>query len=175
MAAAAAPSPAIDWNAIRQDFPRALNEVYFNSSAQHPLGKHTVRGMQRYMDFLHFGPGEGREDFWETGLREVKPMFAKLIGAKPSEVAFCPSTTIGENIFVNGMDLRGGNVVTNDLHYTASLANYKVRESQHGLDLRVVKHRDWAIDMNGGHGLCPTSSPRALMILRPSRKPVWII
>ena len=81
----------------RADFPRALNETYFNSAAQHPLGNHTVRGMQRYIEFLSKGPGEGREDFWETGFLQVKPMFAKLINAKPSEIALCGSTTIGEN------------------------------------------------------------------------------
>ncbi len=142
----AAASAPIDWAAVRNDFPRALNEVYFNSSAQHPLGVHTVRGMRNYIDFLHLGPGGGREDFWEHGFQQVKPMFAKLIGAKPGEVGLCPSTTVGENWFLNGMDLRGGNVVTNDLHYTASLANYKAREAEQGLDVRVVKHRDWRID-----------------------------
>jgi selenocysteine lyase/cysteine desulfurase len=135
-----------DFSKLRADFPRALNETYFNSAAQHPLGNHTVRGMQRYIEFLAKGPGEGREDFWETGFREVKPMFAKLINAKPSEIALCGSTTIGENILVNGLDLRGGNVVTNDLHYTSSLSNYLQRRDQ-GLDVRVVKHRDWHIDV----------------------------
>jgi selenocysteine lyase/cysteine desulfurase len=141
-AAAAAP----DFTTTRDDFPRALNETYFNSAAQHPLGNHTVAAMQRYLDYLHKGPGEGRVDFWETGLREVKPMFARLIGAKPSEIAYCGSTTIGENIVVNGLDLRGGNVVTNDLHYSASLANYLTRSAR-GLDVRIVKHRDWHIDL----------------------------
>src|SRR5918992_2356068 len=145
-AAAAAPAAAPDFSKVRADFPRALNETYFNSAAQHPLGNHTVRGMQRYIDFLAKGPGEGREDFWETGFREVKPMFARLINAKPSEVALCGSTTIGENILLNGMDLTDGNVVTNDLHYTASLSNYLQRRNQ-GLDVRVVKHRDWHIDV----------------------------
>src|SRR5215207_9303266 len=122
-AAHAAASPAAsspDFSKLRADFPRALNETYFNSAAQHPLGDHTVRGMQRYIEFLAKGPGEGREDFWETGFLQVKPMFAKLINAKPSEIALCGSTTIGENILLNGLDLTGGNVVTNDLHYTAS-------------------------------------------------------
>src|SRR5688572_11726822 len=150
LAVAAAPSAQpqaspSDFSKLRADFPRALNETYFNSAAQHPLGNHTVRGMQRYIDFLAKGPGEGREDFWETGFRQVKPMFAKLINAKPSEIALCGSTTIGENILLNGMDLRSGNVVTNDLHYSASLSNYLQRGDQ-GLDVRVVKHRDWHID-----------------------------
>jgi selenocysteine lyase/cysteine desulfurase len=146
-ATAAAAPPAPDFSALRQDFPRALNETYFNSAAQHPLGNHTVRGMYRYIDFLHQGPGGGRTDFWEEGFLQVKPMFARLINAKPSEIALCPSTTVGENIILNGLDFSGGgNVVTNDLHYTACLANYLQRRGQ-GLDVRIVKHRDWRIEL----------------------------
>jgi selenocysteine lyase/cysteine desulfurase len=146
MLAAASPAASPDFSKLRADFPRALNETYFNSAAQHPLGNHTVRGMQRYIEFLANGPGEGREDFWETGFLQVKPMFAKLINAKTSEIALCGSTTIGENTLLNGLDLRGGNIVTNDLHYTASLSNYLQRRDQ-GLDVRVIKHRDWHIDL----------------------------
>jgi selenocysteine lyase/cysteine desulfurase len=145
-AASSAPDASPNFSKIRADFPRALNETYFNSAAQHPLGNHTVRGMQRYIEFLAKGPGESREDFWETGFLQVKPMFAKLINAKPSEIALCGSTTIGENILLNGIDLRAGNVVTNDLHYTSSLSNYLQRRD-HGLDVRIVKHRDWHIDL----------------------------
>ena len=142
-AAAAVP----DFSALRKDFPRALNETYFNSAAQHPLGNHTARGMQKYIEFMHLGPGGGRQDFWEHGLSEVKPMFARLINAKPGEIATCLSTTVGENIILNGMDLAGGNVVTNDLHYVASLANYLTRQKVQGLEVRIVKHRDWATDL----------------------------
>jgi len=131
----------------RKDFPRAMNETYFNSAAQHPLGNHCVAGMRRYMDFMNKGPGEGRKDFWEEGFPRMKTMFARLINAKPSEIVFTGSTTIGENTILNGMDLRGGNVVTNDLHYTASLSNYLTRRQAQGLDVRIVKHRDWAIDL----------------------------
>jgi selenocysteine lyase/cysteine desulfurase len=143
---AAAATGTIDLSKqCRQDFPRALNETYFNSAAQHPLGNHTVRGMHRYIEFLHKGPGEGRLDFWEHGFREVKGMFAKLIGAKPAEIAFCGSTTIGENILLNGMGFRGKNIVTNDLHYSASLANYLQRRDR-GIEVRIVKHKNWQID-----------------------------
>ena len=144
---AGAANAAPDFSALRRDFPRALNETYFNSAAQHPLGNHTARGMQKYIEFMHLGPGEGRRDFWEEGLSEVKPMFARLINAKPSEIATCPSTTVGENMILNGMDLAGGNVVTNDLHYSASLANYLTRRKAEGLDVRIVKHRDWQTDI----------------------------
>ena len=47
-----------------------------------------------------------------------------------------------------GMDLpkRGGNVVLDELHFETSLYMYKSLEAK-GLQLRVVKHRDWAIDI----------------------------
>jgi selenocysteine lyase/cysteine desulfurase len=148
VAAAAAVGAPVDLSLqCRKDFPRGMNETYFNSAAQHPLGNHCAAGMQRYIDFMQKGPGEGRKDFWEGGFLQVKPMFAKLINAKPSEIAFTGSTTIGENTILNGMDLRGGNVVTNDLHYTASLSNYLTRQKLQGLEVRIVKNRDWQIEL----------------------------
>jgi selenocysteine lyase/cysteine desulfurase len=44
------------------------------------------------------------------------------------------------------MNLRGGNVVTNDLHYSESVSNYLTRQKLMGLEVRIVKHRDWDID-----------------------------
>ncbi len=148
MAAAAKDGPKPpDFAEVRKNFPRAWKETYFNAAAQHPLGIHAMRGMQRYMDFMSTGWTDGLHDFWEEGFLQVKPMFAKLINANPGEIAFTGSTTIGENTLVNGMDLRGGNVVTNDLHYSESISGYLTRKKLADLDVRIVKHRDWDIDM----------------------------
>jgi selenocysteine lyase/cysteine desulfurase len=70
-----------------------------------------------------------------------------LINAVASEVAFTASTSDGENIVVMGLDLarKKGNVVIDELHFTTSLYMYKELEKQ-GVELRIVKHRDWAID-----------------------------
>jgi selenocysteine lyase/cysteine desulfurase len=48
-----------------------------------------------------------------------------------------------------GMDLakKGGNVVIDELHFTTSLYMYKELEKK-GVELRIVKHRNWAIDVN---------------------------
>jgi selenocysteine lyase/cysteine desulfurase len=143
--AAAASLP--DFAEVRKNFPRAVKETYFNAAAQHPLGLHAVKGMQRYIDFMSQGWTGGLHDFWEEGFTQVKPMFARLINAKPGEVAFTGSTTIGENTLVNGMDLRGHNVVTNDLHYSTSISNYLSRQKLQGLDVRIVRNRDWNIDL----------------------------
>ena len=54
-----------------------------------------------------------------------------------------------ESNVLNGMadHLAGGNVVTNDLAFSAVLCNYKVREAA-GLQVRIVRNRDWRIDMD---------------------------
>jgi selenocysteine lyase/cysteine desulfurase len=94
------------------------------------------------------GAGEGRADFGEEQQNDLKRRFAQIIGAKPNEIAFVQNTSDGENIVVMGMDLprRGGNVVLDELHFDTSLYMYKSLEAK-GLELRVVKHRDWAIDI----------------------------
>jgi selenocysteine lyase/cysteine desulfurase len=105
--------------------------------------------MQEYIGYLTNGPDVGRAKFENFELQEnVRGMFARLIHAKPSEIAFVQSTQIGENLVLEGLEIQasGGNVVTNNLHYGGSLANYRERK-QRGLDVRVVKHRDFTIDM----------------------------
>ncbi|HWC00727.1 MAG TPA: aminotransferase class V-fold PLP-dependent enzyme [Bryobacteraceae bacterium] len=145
-AAAGASAAAPDFAEVRKNFPRAVKETYFNAAAQHPLGLHAVRAMEGYMDFMCNGWTGGLRDFWEEGFPQIKPMFARLIHAKPAEIAFTGSTTIGENTLVNGMDLRGGNVVTNDLHYSTSISDYLTRQKLQGLEVRIVRNRDWTID-----------------------------
>ena len=59
------------------------------------------------------------------------------------------STTDGENLVVAGLDLaeRGGNVVIDDLHFSASRYLYTALESAGHVELRVVRHRNWKIDI----------------------------
>ena len=59
-----------------------------------------------------------------------------------------PSTQIAENHVLDGLGVHGSgvNVVTNDLHYGGSLYNYRVRKER-GLDVRIVKHKDYTIDL----------------------------
>ena len=134
---------------VRADFPIASAQTYLNSAAIHPLSVPASRAFERYMDFRLHGAGEGRRDFDNDQQIDLKRRFAQLIGAKgPDEIAFVQNTSDGENIVVMGMDLakKGGNVVLDELHFETSLYMYKSLEAK-GLQLRVVKHRNWSIDI----------------------------
>src|SRR5215467_5038219 len=143
----AAPKSA-EFEAIRNEFPRAVEQVYLDAAANTPLPKYTAEGMRKYLDFHMYGPGEGRGAYANEALRQVKPLFAKLINAKPSEIGFVICTKAGEASVVNGLNIQGsgGNVVTNDLHYAGAIHDYIGRRKA-GMDVRIVKHRDWRIDL----------------------------
>jgi selenocysteine lyase/cysteine desulfurase len=145
---AEAPGGPVFPPSVRADFPIASRQTYLNSAAIHPMSVPASRALADHVEFRLKGGGEGRADFGEEPQKDLKRRFAQLIGAKANEIAFVQNTSDGENIVVMGMDLprRGGNVVLDELHFETSLYMYKSLEAK-GLELRVVKHRDWAIDI----------------------------
>jgi selenocysteine lyase/cysteine desulfurase len=147
-AAVAAAATVPDFDSVRNEFPRATSQVYLDAAAHMPLPKYTAEGMRRYLDFHMYGPGEGRGEYASEAQRQVRPLFAKLINAKPSEIGLVMCTKAGEAAVVNGLRIQesGGNLVTNDLHYAGSVHDYIGRRKA-GMDVRIVKHRDWHIDL----------------------------
>jgi selenocysteine lyase/cysteine desulfurase len=147
-AAAAAGATVPDLQSVRSEFPRATSQVYLDAAAHMPLPKYTAEGMRRYLDFHMYGPGEGRGEYAAEAQRQVRPLFAKLINAKPSEIGLVLCTKAGEAAVVNGLRIQesGGNLVTNDLHYAGSIHDYIGRQKA-GMDVRIVRHRDWRIEL----------------------------
>lgn len=132
---------------VRDEFPLAATETYMNAAALHPVGRFAARAIEQGLQYRLHGPGPGRVDFGNDRQADLKKRFGALINAAPSEIAFTSSTSDGENIVVMGMDLakKKGNIVIDELHFTTSLYMYKELEKQ-GVELRIVKHRDWKID-----------------------------
>ena len=133
---------------VGADFPSVLRETYMNSAAMHPVGTFAADAIKSVVDYRLYGPGEGRSDFGAAKQDELKKKFGALINASASEIAYTANTTDGENIVVMGLDLanrRGSNIVIDELHFTSSLYMYKELEKK-GVELRIVKHKNWAID-----------------------------
>jgi selenocysteine lyase/cysteine desulfurase len=135
--------------AVRADFPSAALETYMNAAAMHPLGTFAARAVEEGLAYRLHGPGPGRVDFGGDKQQDLKTRYGQMIGATANEIAYTANTSDGENIVVMGMDLakRGGNIVIDELHFTTSLYMYKELEKK-GVQLRIVKHRDWRIDVN---------------------------
>lgn len=139
--------PAPDFERIRDDFPRVINEVYMDNASTHPINIYTAAALHRYAEWAKNEVGEPWWPGYIDTRDECKQSFARLINADPDEIAFARSTVEAENNVLNGMDFKGGNVVTTDLHYTASLYSYKMREQRDGLKVKIIKHNDWQFDV----------------------------
>jgi selenocysteine lyase/cysteine desulfurase len=136
-----------DFSRIREDFPRVRSEVYMDNASTHPINIYTAAALHRYTEWAKNNVGEPWWPDWTDTREACRQQFATLINASADEIAFARSTVEAENDMLNGMDLKGGEVVTTDLHYSASLYSYKMREMRDGLKVHIIKHNDWYFDV----------------------------
>ncbi len=133
---------------LQSEFPVTHAEVCLNNARWHPLGVGARRAIDAYLDYKASGGGAAA-DYGSKIQQEAKTRFSALIGARPAEISFVPSTLAGENLVVAalGLPVCGGNVVTDALHFEGSLYLYGELEKQ-GLDVRTVRPRNWRIGIN---------------------------
>lgn len=129
----------------KADFSIERGFTYLNAAYTHPIPNISVQAARRAADSR--GSMGASSSASKTTPREL---FAKLINAKPTEIAHVSSTSAGENLVVRalGLDHRfDGNVVTDGLHFEGSLMHL-LELKKRGLDVRVVAPtRDARIDM----------------------------
>ena len=146
LTAAAAPGAAQARTFPRKsDFLIDSGYTYLNAAYTHPIPKVSLDAVRR--------AAEGRATLpppagGQSGT--PKTLFAELINAKPSEIAYVSSTSAGENLVVQALDLDrrfDGNVVTDGLHFEGALLHLMELKKQ-GLDVRVVKPtKEYRIDL----------------------------
>ena len=145
LAAVAALPPADGSLPARGDFAIPEGQTYLNSAFIHPIPVAAAQAVSRYVETRTFS----RERWSGDELAAtVRAQFAGLINARPSEIGLVESTSRGENLVVNGLGLssNAGNVVTDALHFEGSLILYGELQKR-GLDVRLVRPRDWRIDL----------------------------
>ena len=131
---------------LRSLFPRLDHEVYLNAASGTPLGKFAEDGLRRYEELWRLGPAASSWSDVHGMLDGVREAFARMIGAKPDEIGFVHCTKEGEQIVLDGLPklAAGGNVVTNDMHFSGSLHNL-VGLRKAGMDVRIVRAENWDV------------------------------
>jgi selenocysteine lyase/cysteine desulfurase len=127
------------------DFAIPEDVTYINSAYIHPMPRVAVAALNEYARTRSQPEAQSHR----LEIDSVKDEFAALINAKPSEISFVTSTSAGENLIVNGMDIArgGGNVVTDALHFDGAIMHLSELKARYGVDLRLVQPRDWRIEM----------------------------
>ncbi len=124
---------------IREQFPITKNKVFLNHAAQSPLPKLVADAVRKCAEeFSNFGTTSIK---WNGG---GKPFFAKLIGAKPEEIALVENTSTGLNIAANVLRYPpGSKIVTTDLEYPSVV--YPWLRKSLGVKVHYVKNVDGKI------------------------------
>lgn len=130
----------------RADFAIPRDQTYLNSAFIHPMPVASARAVERYLATRTFA--EPRVRSGDSLAAEVKSAFAALINATPASVSLVQSTSVAENLVVQGLGLPGSGdtVVTDALHFDGSLVLYGELAKQ-GLGVTIVRPRDWRIEL----------------------------
>jgi len=124
---------------VREQFPITKNKIFLNHAAQSPLPKPVADAVHKCIDELS-NFGDTSIDWNDGG----KPFFAKLIGAKPNEIAFVENTSVGLNIAANMLHYPpGAKIVTTDLEYPSVV--YPWLRKRLGAKVHYVKNVDGKI------------------------------
>jgi len=136
------PPPALPDKA---SFP-TLTGTYLNSAASHPRAAGATDLVKKAAAAETGGPGGFRPN-----QRRISENFAKLINAEPDEIAFVPSTQIGECFVASALGLpeNGAHVVSDELHFAGSQQMYTDMKRR-GVQVTWVKMtKDGRIPLDG--------------------------
>jgi len=120
--------------------------IYLNSAYTHPMSIASADAVQRY---LHERMGKGGDGAYDivAERNEARGLFARLVNCAVGELAWIPSTMVGENLVLASLGLpeRGGHVVTDAAHFEGSLYLYRSLQER-GVEVTILPLQDDGID-----------------------------
>ena len=106
---------------IRQEFPVVQHGTYLNHAAVGTLPTRAREAVRTYVEDFNEHAASNYRD-WEAAIETARSRAARLINAKPEQIAFVKNTTEGLCFAANGIDWRSGdNVVLNDLEFPSNV------------------------------------------------------
>ena len=132
------------WSAFRELFPVTERWVYFDHAAVCPISRPVYRAMEQHLKDV-LTEGDTNASGWERTVSRARRSAARLLGCRPSEVAFLKNTSEGINLVARGVDWRpGDNVVSAQGEFPANVYPWMAL-AERGVELRLVPERDGRI------------------------------
>jgi cysteine desulfurase / selenocysteine lyase len=135
-----------DWTELRKQFPTLANWTYLDVARKTLPPRCQEQALQEYTRDVYANAGA---DAWSAvNVAEARAALARLLGAKPNEIAFTKNTTEGLNIAAHGFDLKpGDNIVLTNLEHVANIWVWKHWEAK-GVEIRYAEHRNGRLDLD---------------------------
>ncbi|MCB0009682.1 MAG: aminotransferase class V-fold PLP-dependent enzyme, partial [Anaerolineales bacterium] len=127
----------LDPQRIRQDFPVVQQTTYLASASVTPSPAVVTQAGVDFVRAKGSIPYELEDMLAQT--ETLRSLFAQLVNARLTEVGLIYTTSEAENMVVRALGLQqGDNIVTDDLHYSASYVIYEQLAAQ-GVEIRIAK------------------------------------
>jgi cysteine desulfurase / selenocysteine lyase len=128
-----------DW---RQEWFEIEDATYLNLAGQSPTPKVAVRALQAALELKKFPQRIPDSAFFDLPNR-IRASIAKLIGAKPQEIALTTGASTGMAAVALGLNWQPGDeVITAKGEFPLQYATWKPMEEREGIKLNIVAPRD---------------------------------
>ena len=128
----------------RKLFPVTLQKIYLNHAAISPMSQRVSDKLEWYIDERAFGSIDLYPKVIEIR-HQARQTIAKMINAKPDQVAFITNTSEGFNHLVNGLDWNSRDeVILTDYEFPSNIYPFKNLE-RFGVKMKYVPNRSGKI------------------------------
>ncbi len=142
-------SPGFDFSpaSLDREFPVRRNLVYFNHAAVAPLPRGVAEAIRAHIENVRErGAADWRR--WYAEIEEARGKAARLVGAKPGEIAFLPNTSWGLNLVAQAFPWKDGdNVVTDDMEFPSNAYPWLALERR-GIQCRLARNRQGRVTLD---------------------------
>lgn len=122
-----------------------MSMTWLDSGGTHPISLGARQALHEWIAArtLEVGAPPYAKETNGAARDRLRTRYAALINAKPEEICITQSTTAGENLIVQALNVpaAGGRIVTDTLHYPSSVYLYQSLQKA-GMDVVWVRPRD---------------------------------
>ena len=119
----------------------SIMKIYFNTCSTAPLAIPVREGIKKFLDQWNEQGGLSWliEDGWTDTIEKARSLFAKLINAKPEEIAYSFGNSVALSSVTSAIPFNSGDeIVFNELDFPAT-ATHSMAKKESNLNYKVVK------------------------------------
>lgn len=130
---------------VRALFPVTQRVAYLNHAAVSPPPVNTIRAIEAQLKDVHEN-GSANFRSWLSVKERARELLAKLLGARPEQVAFVRNTSDALSTVANGLNWRAGdNIVTFRREFPSNIYPWLRIRDVFGVEVRMCDERDGRI------------------------------
>jgi kynureninase len=141
MAPASSPT-AVDLSSYRTEFPVFERQIYLNTCSLGALSRRSRALVNRFLDEWETRGASAWYDVWWERLADLRRGYARVVGAKPGEIALHASVSTATGVLAGALDYgRRPKVVTTSLDFPTVAYQWLARRPR-GVDVVIVESPD---------------------------------